>query len=184
MTCKCGSQFCYYCGKKWDSPHRCLRYLAGGPLITDKLYTGLKCLRHEDFEYEYTVQGFLMKIPYYLVFILILTVYISWCLLVLVLMITLVLIGSCIPGYFAIQYKLCQGGTRIGRVIFVLFIILIPIGFIVGWFGIFGAIVISLFPKYLELALSARLFPCAFLCWGTVINKILWFSIRFTIFII
>lgn len=51
MTCKCGSQFCYHCGEKWGSPHRCIRYLAGGALITDRLNTGLKCLRHEDFEY-------------------------------------------------------------------------------------------------------------------------------------
>lgn len=164
MTCKCGSQFCYYCGSKWDSPHRCLRYLAGGPLITDKLYTGLKCLRPEDFEYEYTALGFLMRIPYYLVFILILAVYVSWCLLVLFLMIGLVFVGSCIPGYFAIQYKLCKEGKPIGKVVFVLFLILLPLGFIVGWFAVFGAVLVSLFPKYIELALSSRLFPCVFLC--------------------
>lgn len=23
MTCKCGHQFCYLCGEKWDSDHHC-----------------------------------------------------------------------------------------------------------------------------------------------------------------
>lgn len=162
MTCKCGSQFCYYCGARWAVPHRCLRHLAGGELVTDKLSNSLKCLRVEDLEYSYTILGFISKIPYYLVSFLILTLYFAWCLTVLCVMIAVIFVGAFFAGYIALQYKLCRDGNTCGKVAGVLLLIFLPIGFIVGWFGAFGVGIGSGFPKYLELALSARLFPCCF----------------------
>lgn len=163
MTCKCGAQFCYYCGKKWVSPHRCVRFLAGGELVTDKIATLLSCLKPEKYEYEENFVGFLIKMPFYIVGMLILILYLGWCLAVLAGMIGLILAGSSIGGYFALQFHLIRSNKKIGCVFFVLFIFLFPIGFIVGWFGAFAVVLAKAFPKYLELALSARLFPC-FLC--------------------
>lgn len=160
MTCKCGTQFCYYCAGKWEVPHRCIRYLAGGDLITDKLNTSLKCLRPEEYEYEYTVLGCLVKIPYYLVCLLILTLYFAWCLAVFGLMVVAILVCSFFAGYIALMYKLCRDGNSCGKFAFCFLLILMPVGFVVGWVGVFAYCVASAIPKFLELALSARLFPC------------------------
>lgn len=163
MTCKCGSQFCYYCAGKWEVPHRCLRYMAGGDLITDKLNEKLKCLRHEDYEYEYTFVGFLVKVPYYLVCLLLMALYIGWCLTVLAALIVGVLVCSFFSGYIALMYKLCRDGNSIGKVAFVILLILMPLGFVIGWIAVFVFCLANAMPRYFELALSARLFPC-YLC--------------------
>lgn len=133
MTCKCGFQFCYYCAGKWDVPHRCLRYLAGGQLVTDKLYDGLKCLRHEDYEYEYTFVGFITKVPFYIVVLLLLILYFAWCVAAFALFVAGILIGSFFSGYVAFLYKLCRDGNIGGKICAIVFIILLPFGFIVGW---------------------------------------------------
>lgn len=39
-------------------------------------------------------------------------------------------------------------------------ILFIPIGFLIGWVGLTGALFIGMFPKFGELALSGRLVPC------------------------
>lgn len=163
MTCKCGTQFCYYCAGKWEVPHRCIRYLAGGQLITDKLNSGLKCLRPEEFQYEYTIRGFIVKIPYYLVCLIILSIYLAWCLAVFALILAGILVCSFFAGYVALMFKLCRDGNTVGKIAFFFLLILLPLGFVIGWIGVFGYCLAGAFPKYLELALSARLFPC-FLC--------------------
>lgn len=103
--------------------------------------------------------GFISKIPYYIVSLLILTLYFAWCLTVLCAMIVVIFVGSFFAGYIALQYKLCRDGNTCGKVAGVLLVIFLPIGFIVGWFGAFGVGMANAFPKYLELTLSAKLFP-------------------------
>ena len=165
MTCKCGSQFCYYCEGKWQVPHRCIRFLAGGDLITDRLNNGLRCMRVESYEYEYTFLGFLLKIPYYLLCLLILSLYICWALTVLAVLIAVGIICSLFAGYIALQYKMCKESNALGKIVFVILLVLLPLGVVIGWIAVFCVCVYNVFPKYLEVALSGKLFPCFFLCW-------------------
>jgi len=92
------------------------------------------------------------------------TVYVAWSLAILVVMIAGILVGSFFSGYIALQCKFCKDGNSCAKIAFLLFIIFMPIGFIVGWIAIFIYGVANIFPKYLELALSAKLFPCFFFC--------------------
>ena len=74
--------------------------------------------------------------------------YLCWSLAVLVIMIVAVLIGSFFSGYIAILYKMCRDGGSCGKVGCILFIIFLPVGFIVGWFVVFGLGIKEGFPKY------------------------------------
>ena len=164
MRCKCGTQFCYYCGGPWVLPHYCLRYLAGGELFTDTLNLKLKCLRMQKFEYDYSFIGYITRIPYYLVCFVILALYSAWCITVLAAMTAIIIAISAAVGYFVMMCYACKELSNTCKcVVILLAIILLPLAFVVGICFTIGLIMYKAFPKYLELALSAKLFPC-FMC--------------------
>lgn len=101
MTCKCGSQFCYYCASPWSLSHRCIRIFAGGELVTEKFYDKLSCIRSKELEYEYTFVGYLSKIPTFLLCFCFMVLYVSWSLVVLVGHILGALLFSIIVSYVA-----------------------------------------------------------------------------------
>lgn len=122
-------------------------------------------MRLEDYEYEYTLLGFIVKIPYFLISMIIMAVYVSWSLAILAILITVILVCSLFSGYIALQYKLCKEGNTIGLIAFFVLLVLLPLGIVIGWIAIFCVCLANSFPKYLELALSGRLFPCLYFCW-------------------
>lgn len=106
-------------------------------------------MRPEDFEYEYTILGFLLKLPYYFLCSLILSLYTIWSLFILVLMTIGIFVGMLFSGYLAMLCKLYKDGNTAGKILFVVSIFLLPIAFVAGWMISFCYMMYQTFPKYL-----------------------------------
>lgn len=161
MTCRCGSQFCYYCARPWSQSHYCIRIAAGGDLVTDKLYNKLSCIRSKELEYEYTLIGYLSKIPTFLLCFFFMIIYASWCLVLLVGLIAGSLAISILIGYSVSMGKVYSKS----KVVFVLGIILLPLAFVIGFFWFTFNTMRDGIKSYLTFALSGTLFPfCLWFC--------------------
>jgi hypothetical protein len=106
-------------------------------------------MRPENFEYEYNVIGFILKLPYYFLTILILIIYSAWSLVILAAMTVGILVGTLFSGYIAMLCKLYRDGNTGDRMLFVILVFLMPLGFIIGWMISFGYMMYQTFPKYL-----------------------------------
>ena len=118
----------------------------GGELITDKLRNSLKCLRREQHEYDNTFTGFVSRIPYNFVFMLIMIVWIAWCLIYASIGFALVFVFSMVCGQPVLIWKICDKHfyKLIGKVIVVLCFLLYPV--MMPFTGI-GACVLVLMAK-------------------------------------
>lgn len=106
-------------------------------------------MRPDDFEYDYSFIGFLLKLPYYLLVFLILVVYSAWALVMFLLMTAGILVGTFFGGFIAMLCKLYKDGNTRGKVLFGLILILLPLGFVAGWIMSFCYMMYQTFPKYL-----------------------------------